>query len=168
MRIPISITKASDLNFYLLSVGNCLIWQLKVASHHGLVNSPKTAVPMSVWWLLPQYVLCGLSDVFTIVGLQELFYDQMPEEMRSVGAGLYISVVGFGSILSSAIISVVQATSSRGGDEWLGNNINTAHLNYYYWVLAGLSGLNLCAFMVVARKFVYKRVDDPLVFKDQV
>ncbi|KAL3719120.1 hypothetical protein ACJRO7_004121 [Eucalyptus globulus] len=142
--------------------------RVQVAIEHGLASSPKTPVPMSVWWLLPQYVLCGISDVFAIVGLQELFYDQMPEEMRSIGAGLFISVVGFGSFVSTAIISVVQATSSRAGNEWLGNNINMAHLNYYYWVLAGLSGLNLCAYAVVASRFVYKRVSDSLGFKGDV
>lgn len=141
---------------------------MQVAIKHGQANSPDKTVPMSVWWLLPQYMLCGLSDVFAIVGLQELFYDQMPEEMRSVGAGLFISVVGIGSFVSSAIISVVQATSLRAGDEWLGDNLNTAHLDYYYWVLAGLSGLNLCAYVVVARRFVYKRVNDHLGFKGEV
>lgn len=123
---------------------------------------------MSVWWLVPQYMLCGISDVFAIVGLQELFYDQMPEEMRSIGAGLFISVVGFGSFVSSAIISVVRATSSRGGDGWLGDNINAAHLDHYYWVLAGLSGLNLAAYVVVASRFVYKRVNDQLGFQGEV
>ncbi|KAF8009947.1 hypothetical protein BT93_J0812 [Corymbia citriodora subsp. variegata] len=142
--------------------------RVQVAIKHDLTSSPKATVPMSVWWLLPQYVLCGISDVFAIVGLQELFYDQMPDEMRSLGAGLFISVVGFGSFASTAIISVVQATSSRAGHEWLGNNINTAHLDYYYWVLAGLSGLNLCAYVVVASRFVYKRVNDRLAFKGEV
>lgn len=142
--------------------------RVQVAIKHGLANSPKTTVPMSVWWLVPQYMLCGISDVFAIVGLQELFYDQMPEEMRSIGAGLFISVVGFGSFVSSAIISVVRATSSRGGDGWLGDNINAAHLDHYYWVLAGLSGLNLAAYVVVASRFVYKRVNDQLGFRGEV
>ncbi|KAG6408514.1 hypothetical protein SASPL_131527 [Salvia splendens] len=59
--------------------------RLRVAAQHGLLDNPRAAVPMSAWWVVPQYVMCGLADVFAVVGLQELFYDQMPVGMRSVG-----------------------------------------------------------------------------------
>ncbi|KAK2974130.1 hypothetical protein RJ640_025479 [Escallonia rubra] len=135
--------------------------RLSVAKVYGLLDRPKSTVPMKVWWLLPQYMLCGLSDVFTIVGMQELFYDQMPEGMRSLGAAVYLSIVGVGSFLSSGVISLVQVISLRwGGHEWLaGENLNRAHLDYFYWVLAGLSCLSLCFYVWVAKGFVYKKVD---------
>ncbi|XP_059651991.1 protein NRT1/ PTR FAMILY 5.4 [Cornus florida] len=133
--------------------------RVSVAADHGLIDAPKSTVPMRVWWLLPQYMLCGLSDVFTVVGMQELFYDQMPEQMRSMGAAAYISSVGMGSFLSSAVISIVQAISSRFGNEWLGDNLNRAHLHCFYWVLAGLSAVNLCVYLCVAKRFVYKKIE---------
>ncbi|KAL6970052.1 hypothetical protein U1Q18_029758, partial [Sarracenia purpurea var. burkii] len=140
--------------------------RVRIARHHGLINAvPKSSpLPMRVWWLLPQYILAGLSDVFAVVGLQELFYDQMPEEMRSMGAAAHITVLGVGNFLSSAVISVVQAISSRFGDEWLSGNLNQAHLDYFYWVLAGLSAVNLCIYVLVAMRFVYKKTesDDPI------
>ncbi|KAK6228644.1 hypothetical protein SCA6_000984 [Theobroma cacao] len=134
--------------------------RVNTARKHGLMDNPKAVVPMSVWWLLPQYVLTAIGDVFTIVGLQELFYDQMPEEMRSIGAAAYISIVGVGSFINTAIISVVQVITSRHGTVWLGDNLNRAHLNYFYWVLAGLSGINLCVYMWIASGFVYKKVEN--------
>ncbi|XP_021297007.1 protein NRT1/ PTR FAMILY 5.4-like [Herrania umbratica] len=134
--------------------------RVNTARKHGLMDNPKAVIPMSVWWLLPQYVLTGIGDVFTIVGLQEVFYDQMPEEMRSIGAAAYISIVGVGSFINTAIISVVQVITSRHGNVWLGDNLNRAHLNYFYWVLAGLSAINLCVYMWIASGFVYKKVEN--------
>jgi peptide/histidine transporter 3/4 len=135
--------------------------RISIVKHHNLMENPKAIVPMKLWWLLPQYMLCGWADMFTFVGQQELFYDQMPESMRSLGAALYLSVFGVGSFLSSAVICVVQAISSRcgGREEWLGDNLNRAHLDYFYLVLAGLSALNLCVYVWVAKRFVYKKVE---------
>lgn len=133
--------------------------RVRVAREHGLLDLPGSVVPMAMWWLVPQYVLCGLSDVFTVVGLQELFYDQMPVGMRSIGAAAYITVTGVGSFLSSGLISIVQGVSSRGGREWLGDNINRARLDYFYWLLAAMSAVNLCGYVCVANNFVYKRTE---------
>ncbi|MBA0566460.1 hypothetical protein Golob_011273, partial [Gossypium lobatum] len=41
--------------------------RLKTAQKYELVDKPNAMVPMSVWWLVTQYVLCGLSEVFTVV-----------------------------------------------------------------------------------------------------
>ncbi|WOG94003.1 hypothetical protein DCAR_0313293 [Daucus carota subsp. sativus] len=133
-----------------------------IAKKHGLHDAPEAVVPMSIWWLVPQYMLNGLTDVFGVVGMQELFYDQVAEEMRSMGAAFYISTTGVGSFMSSGVISAVQAISSRygKGERWLsGNNLNRAHLDYFYWVLAGLCGLSLCFYIWVARRFVYKKIE---------
>nr|POE86753.1 protein nrt1/ ptr family 5.4 [Quercus suber] len=134
--------------------------RINIAKEYNLLDHPKAIVPMKVWWLLPQYIIAGLADIFTFVGLQELFYAQMPEAMRSLGAALYLSVTGVGNFISSAIISMVQAISSRNGEEWLGDNINRAHLDYFYWVLAGLSSLNFCVYVWIAKCFVYKKVEE--------
>ncbi|CAB4268478.1 unnamed protein product [Prunus armeniaca] len=134
--------------------------RLDVAKHYNLIDKPKTIIPMKVWWLLPQYLICGVSDAFTTVGLQELFYDQMPEQMRSIGAAAFISVIGVGSFISSGIISIVQSITSRNGDKWLGDNINRAHLDYFYGVLAVLTTLSLCVYVLIARAFEYRKVEE--------
>ncbi|XP_033146942.1 protein NRT1/ PTR FAMILY 5.6 [Brassica rapa] len=41
--------------------------------------------PMSVFWLAPQFIVLGVAEGFTLVGLQEYFYDQVPDSMRSLG-----------------------------------------------------------------------------------
>ncbi|CAA2975829.1 NRT1 PTR FAMILY -like [Olea europaea subsp. europaea] len=132
--------------------------RLKIAVIYGLVDLPNATVPMSVWWLLPQYLLFGIADVFTLIGLQEFFYDQVPNELRSIGLALYLSIFGIGSFLSSFLISVVEkATSGPGQDGWFSDNLNRAHLDYFYWLLAGLSAVALAAYIYFAKSYIYNR-----------
>ncbi|XP_058782583.1 protein NRT1/ PTR FAMILY 5.4-like [Vicia villosa] len=131
--------------------------RVSVARNHNLLDNNNSIIPMSIWWMLPQYAILGISDAFTIVGLQELFYDQMPDAMRSLGAAAYLSIVGVGSFVSNAIINVVVEITSKVGGKWLGSDLNRAHLNYFYWVLAILSALNLCVYVWIAKGFVYKK-----------
>ncbi|GAB4844783.1 hypothetical protein Ancab_038172 [Ancistrocladus abbreviatus] len=132
--------------------------RLKTASEHGLIDLPGATVPMSIWWLIPQYALCGIADAFTVVGLQEFFYDQVPNELRSVGLSLYLSIFGIGSLLSSFLVSIISEATSRGGkDGWFADNLNRAHLDYFYWLLAGLSALELALFIYFAKSYIYNR-----------
>lgn len=131
--------------------------RLKIAKEHDLVDIPNTTVPMSVWWLVPQYLLFGIAEILTLVGLQELFYSQVPNEIRSLGIAIYISVIGVGSILSTFLISTIdKATSGSGHHSWFSNNLNQGHLDYFYWFIAGLSAISLITYMYFARSFIYK------------
>ncbi|XP_010419160.2 PREDICTED: protein NRT1/ PTR FAMILY 5.11-like [Camelina sativa] len=113
---------------------------------------------MSVWWLVPQYVIFGAADMFTMVGLQEFFYDQVPSELRSVGMALNLSIYGVGNFLSSFMISIIdKVTSQSGQTSWFDNDLNQAHLNYFYWLLACLSSTGLASYLWFAKSYVYNR-----------
>ncbi|KAG8389657.1 hypothetical protein BUALT_Bualt01G0001700 [Buddleja alternifolia] len=117
--------------------------RLNTASASGLLDVPKAKVPMSFWWLIPQYIVYGVADVFTLIGLQELFYDEMPCGLKSVGLSIYISICGVGNFLSSFLICIIQriTTSEDGEGGWFSDNMNRVHLDYFYWLLAGLNAL---------------------------
>ncbi|KAL0314110.1 UNVERIFIED_CONTAM: protein NRT1/ PTR FAMILY 5.10 [Sesamum angustifolium] len=130
--------------------------RLETAVKYGLVNKPKATIPMSVWWLAPQYLLFGIADAFTMVGLQEFFYDQVPSELKSIGLALYLSIFGIGSFLSGFLISVIKkASSGDGHDSWFSNNLNRAHLDYFYWLLAAVSAATIAAYAYFANHYVY-------------
>ncbi|KAL1825584.1 hypothetical protein DCAR_0313757 [Daucus carota subsp. sativus] len=113
---------------------------------------------MSVFWLAPQFVIIGLGDGFTLVGLQEYFYDQVPDSMRSLGIGLYLSVLGVSNFLSSFLITIVDQVTERRGKSWFGKDVNSSRLDYFYWLLAVLTVLNFVAYVAVAQRYSYKNV----------
>jgi peptide/histidine transporter 3/4 len=121
-------------------------------------GSGTSAVPMSLWWIVPQYVLLGAADVFTMVGMQEFFYDQVPGALKSLGLALYLSVLGVGSFISSFLITVIDAVTARnGGTSWFADDLNRGHLDYFYLLLAALTALELLAFAYFSTSYVYKR-----------
>ncbi|XP_028807739.1 protein NRT1/ PTR FAMILY 5.10, partial [Neltuma alba] len=133
--------------------------RLNTAEEYGLVDEPNETVPMSVSWLIPQYLLFGIAEVFTMVGLQEFFYDQVPNELRSMGLALYLSIFGVGSFLRSFLISVIEEVTGKDGqsNSWFANNLNQAHLDYFYWLLAGLSIMGLSLFILSAKSYIYNQ-----------
>ncbi|KAL0314107.1 UNVERIFIED_CONTAM: protein NRT1/ PTR FAMILY 5.10 [Sesamum angustifolium] len=132
--------------------------RLALAREYGLVDMPNATIPMSVWWLAPQYVLSASSDVFTMVGLQEFFYDQVPSELKSIGLAMYLSILGVGSLLSGFLVSSIQnLTSGNGQDGWFADNLNRAHLDYFYLLLAGISAAGFAGFVCFNSSYVYRR-----------
>ncbi|XP_023157870.2 protein NRT1/ PTR FAMILY 5.10, partial [Zea mays] len=134
--------------------------RLRVARDAGLVDRPDEAVPMSLWWMIPQYVLIGLAGVLGQVGLEEFFYDQVPDTLRSVGLALCLSIFGVGSYASSILVSVIDWATRRRGDSWFSDNLNRAHLDYFYGLLAGLAALEVAAFLHFANRYVYTKKEE--------
>ncbi|CAK9139528.1 unnamed protein product [Ilex paraguariensis] len=130
--------------------------RLNVAKDHGLVKNGKP-VPLSIFILLPQFVLMGTADAFLEVAKIEFFYDQAPESMKSLGTSYAMTSLGMGSFISSFVLSTVSHVTKRHGHHgWILNNLNASHLDYYYAFLAILNFLNLIFFVVVTKFYVYK------------
>ncbi|KAL6551515.1 hypothetical protein OROGR_007669 [Orobanche gracilis] len=126
--------------------------RLEISRIAGVLNGE---VPFSIFWLLPQYVLLGISDIFTVVGMQEFFYSEVPVRMRTMGIGLYTSVFGVGSFLSAILISVIERLTSSGGRDgnWFADDMAKARLDKYYWFLALSSVTSMGAFVVFCKFF---------------
>ncbi|KAF3786238.1 NRT1-PTR FAMILY 5-8 protein [Nymphaea thermarum] len=111
-------------------------------------------VHMSIFWLVPQYILLGISDVFTVVGMQEFFYSQVPSRMRTIGIALYTSVFGFGSFLSAMLISMIElGTRMRGQRNWFSDDLREARLDLYFWLLSLLSTLSMVLFISMSKYY---------------
>ena len=108
---------------------------------------------MSVLWIVPQFLVFGVSEMFTAVGLIEFFYKQACAGMQAFLTALTYCSYAFGFYLSSVLVSLVNRVTARpGGGGWLGDNdLNKDRLDLFYWMLAALSVLNFFCFLLCAR-----------------
>lgn len=114
---------------------------------------------LSAYWLLIQYCLIGLAEVFCIVGLLEFLYEESPDAMKSIGSAYAAVAGGLGcfvaTILNNIITSITENEAKRR-NSWLSQNINTGRFDYFYWLLTILSIINFCVFLYAARRYKYR------------
>ncbi|XP_045824159.1 protein NRT1/ PTR FAMILY 8.3-like isoform X1 [Trifolium pratense] len=144
--------------FSMLAAAIVEIKRLQLARELDLVDKP-VAIPLSVFWQIPQYFLFGAAEVFTNVGQLEFFYDQSPDAMRSLCSALALLTTSLGNYLSSFILTVVTYFTTQGGNPgWIpADNLNKGHLDYFFWLLAGLSIVNMLVYIVSAKKYRKKK-----------
>ncbi|CAM0872168.1 unnamed protein product [Alopecurus aequalis] len=127
--------------------------RLEIAMSEGLTHE-KVAVPMSILWQIPQYFFVGAAEVFTNIGQLEFFYSQAPDAMRSLCAAFALITVSAGSYLSSIILTLVSYLTTQGGDPgWIPDNLNEGHLDRFFWLIAGISFVNLLVYIGCAMRY---------------
>ncbi|PIA51160.1 hypothetical protein AQUCO_01100180v1 [Aquilegia coerulea] len=130
--------------------------RLNIVKQYNRQNKPKDTLPISVFWLLPQFLLLGAMDGFTYPGVKDFFYDQVPKSMRNFGPSFTASMMGVGSLLSVVVIAVIDKITSQGGrPSWFADTTNKSRLDYYYQTLTVLSYINLIFYAFVASKYTY-------------
>ncbi|CAD6265849.1 unnamed protein product [Miscanthus lutarioriparius] len=146
-----------------IGVGLCLV-ALSMASAAAVEHRRRDAAvssggghQLSVLWLVPQFFVFGVSELFTNVGLMEFFYKQAAAagamQMQAFFMAFFYCSFSFGFFLSSVLVSLVNRITARGGRRgWLGDNdLNKDRLDLFYWVLAALSVLNFFCYLLCAR-----------------
>ncbi|KAA3460233.1 protein NRT1/PTR FAMILY 6.3-like isoform X1 [Gossypium australe] len=131
------------------------IKRLRFASSHGLTNDPSAQIPMSVFWLIPQFLLVGAGEAFTYIGQLDFFLRECPKGMKTMSTGLFLSTLSLGFFVSSVLVTIVHKVTGTK-HPWLPDNLNQGRLYDFYWLLAILSCLNLVIYLVFARWYVYK------------
>jgi peptide/histidine transporter 3/4 len=116
---------------------------------------------MSVFWLLPQIFIMGSAEVFTYVGQLEFFYNEATDGTRSISSAMFLSEIGIGSWLNTALVKII--VGATGGEErgWLRNDLNKSQVDYFYWILAGINMVNFMVFLWVAWRFKGKGATMP-------
>ncbi|KAH7281036.1 hypothetical protein KP509_36G026800 [Ceratopteris richardii] len=103
---------------------------------------------MSVFWLSPQHIVLGISQVFAVVGAMDFFYSEAPHAMKGLVSSLSLANLAIGSFLSTVLVSITMHFTTRDGSPgWIPpRNLNVGHVDYFYWLLMCITLLNVAAF----------------------
>ncbi|MCO5581743.1 hypothetical protein L7F22_035632 [Adiantum nelumboides] len=115
--------------------------RLQIAHLRGADD--KMEVPMSIFWLAPQYMLEGLTTALYTCGHMEFNYMYAPQGMRSLATAISLSGFALGNYLSSFLVASFTS--------WITRDLNEGHLDYFYWLLAALLLLDLLIFVAAAK-----------------
>ncbi|TYI91304.1 hypothetical protein E1A91_D03G182500v1 [Gossypium mustelinum] len=131
------------------------IKRMRVATTNGLTNNPTAQIPLSVFWLVPQFLFVGAGEAFTYIGQLDFFLRECPKGMKTMSTGLFLSTLSLGFFLSSLLVTIVDKVTGNK-HPWLPDNLNQGRLYDFYWLLAILCCLNLAIYLVFAKWYVYK------------
>ncbi|EPS67766.1 hypothetical protein M569_07006, partial [Genlisea aurea] len=125
----------------MLSAGAVECYRLKYATQK---EEEEDSSSLSMLWQIPQYCLIGASEVFMYVGQLEFFNAEAPEGLKSFGSALSMTSISVGNYASSLMVTaVMKITGREGGGGWIGVDLNKGHLERFYFLLAGLSVVDL-------------------------
>ncbi|XP_071829540.1 solute carrier family 15 member 4-like [Apostichopus japonicus] len=113
------------------------------------------ASDLSVFVQIPQFAFIGASEVFASVTGLEFAYSQAPVALQGVIMGLFLLTTGLGSYFGSLLVLIVNSISGMYGTPWLPDDPNEGHLEYFFFLLALLMGINIVIYLVVSNSYEY-------------
>ena len=136
--------------------------RLKSAKQHGGYNNPGVVVPISIFWLIPQWILAASAELFAYIGLFEFFWEEIPIEMRSLGGGLALLSASLGLYQAGVLVAFTNIVSGSDNGGWLADpNLNKNHLNYYYLIIMVMGMMNFVGFFYVTKWYNYVNFFNP-------
>ncbi|OWM88385.1 protein NRT1/ PTR FAMILY 6.3-like [Punica granatum] len=129
--------------------------RLRVAQDHELTDNPSAVIPLTVFWLTPQFLVVGAGEAFMYIGQLDFFLRECPKGMKTMSTGLFLSTLSLGFFMSSLLVTVVHRVTGTKRP-WLADNLNQGRLYDFYWLLAILSCINLVVYLACAKWYVYK------------
>jgi peptide/histidine transporter 3/4 len=131
-----------------------------VAAKYNLLDNSKAIIPISVFWLVPQYCLHGVAKVFMHVGHLEFLFDQSPESMRSSATALYCITASIGHYMGTLLVSLVHKYTDKENNWLPDRNLNRGKLEYYYFLVSGIQVINLIYYIICTWFYTYKSLDE--------
>lgn len=109
-------------------------------------SEPVPVHDVSVLWMALPYIIFAMSEV-AVCTFYELFYSQCPSNLSGVCQALNFFSASLGAALASVLVKVFA--------EYLPNNCNDGHYEYFFATIGGLEIINFVLFVYIASIFVY-------------
>ncbi|GAY50676.1 hypothetical protein CUMW_128560 [Citrus unshiu] len=90
--------------------------RLDVARSHGLIDKPDAEIPMSLFWLLPQFFLLGCFDGIREKSIDDFFTDQCPRSLSKYATLFSTAVTGLGvigGVLSVYLVGIISESKGK-------------------------------------------------------
>ncbi|KAJ0810988.1 putative proton-dependent oligopeptide transporter family, MFS transporter superfamily [Helianthus annuus] len=135
----------------ILSIIAMVVAAIVETIRRDLANSI-TSVDVSAMWLLPQFVLLGLSQAFNAVGQIEFYYSELPKCMASLAMAVFMVGGAAAAVVGYLLTNIVDSITRQGGGvSWISSDINEGHVDYYYWLFSFLNLLNFLYYLICCR-----------------
>lgn len=115
------------------------------------VGGTTKTLPISVFWLIPQFFMVGSGEAFIYTRQLDFFLTKSPKGMKTMSTGLFLGTLSLGFFVRSFLVSIVKTvTGSKDGQGWLTDDINYGRLDCFYVLLTVLSVINFVVYLVCA------------------
>lgn len=120
-------------------------------------NVSADPIPMTVFWLTPQFVMFGAMDGLASEGIEGFFSHKGPSSVKRYAAALAAFVTGTGIMLSVFVIWLIRVvTKDDKHPGWIADKIENCRLDRFYGYLSVVAAINFCIFIFVASWYSYK------------
>ncbi|KAF4353349.1 hypothetical protein F8388_015760 [Cannabis sativa] len=104
-------------------------------------------IPMSMFWLVPQFFLLGGFDGILEKSIDLVFNHQAHTLSDHVMGIFSMAIIGFGKV--SSVLSVLKITAWGDNTSWFVETLNDSRLDKYYWILAALCICNIVYYKIL-------------------
>lgn len=146
--------KKMGIGLMIASIAMVTAGIIELKRKHHCSKEGEEMSSLSLLWQIPQYVLIGAAEAFVYVGQYDFFGTEAPDGLKSIGIGLCMASTSIGSYLCSLILTVVMVITAKGGRKgWIPSDLNHGHLERFFFLMAGLSLVELAVFIWFARRY---------------
>ncbi|OAY74653.1 Protein NRT1/ PTR FAMILY 7.3, partial [Ananas comosus] len=146
--------KKMGIGLMIASIAMVTAGIIELKRKHHCTKEVEEMSSLSLLWQIPQYVLIGAAEAFVYVGQYDFFGTEAPDGLKSLGIGLCMASTSIGSYLCSLILTLVMVITAKGGRKgWIPSDLNHGHLERFFFLMAGLTLVELAVFIWFARRY---------------
>ncbi|XP_051138431.1 protein NRT1/ PTR FAMILY 5.5-like isoform X2 [Andrographis paniculata] len=130
--------------------------RLHVITRHGLIDKPDQRIPMSMYWMLPQFILLAMVDSLLEANVKSFILRRYQNASRLLYPLLFArAITGAGVLGGILLVYLAGRFSKRVGRRvnWFQESLSRSRMDHYYWAFAVLCTANLALFLVLSFYF---------------